>query len=459
MTDSYFSEFLAKLASSKISYTNNICNYKDSSDVLISFSFEVKADQVILPAREGEYISDTYNLPTSFDYSLTYPGTASTCSIVLMMGNGGIFIGGKPNNSFTKIKVRRLQERFLKIEFISTDHDFIFLPFEGSWESRINDYRSFYGIETREFNIKDPKFLLQIGTIAPDSKPNFRSFSDLKRVVDKFVSAVGEGHIIHFFGTDSAGFDRMFPRYEISNDLGGESEFVKLLEYIHTLNLKTSHHFIPRIADYNWVKENPKFRDALIYTDNYKNVPIVELYKSHPFYVMNPNDPLWFSQCLNTVKRLHSYGVDFVQLDQFTYQRNFYDSKQPIIKGYEALVNEVEKCEINYWLEGVCDTFDPKGLNFSQILVRNTPHLWDNFELRRGYPFGSSYPSFFTKLYPSRNYSYQLITENKSVESYKQNLAIAKEINASVYDFQMDYYGETYDKLLDDLLIMISSNR
>ncbi|MBI2357041.1 hypothetical protein HYV12_03270 [Candidatus Dojkabacteria bacterium] len=427
-------------------------------DEQTTFSFCIDLEAIIWPSKEGEFIKDITSLPTKFSYSLSYPGTASTKSLVLFTkGNDGIFIGGKPTEKFCKLSIRRIEGNQVEITITSCEHDFIFIPFVGDWKNAIKTYKDFYGIVPEvATNFDTPKYLLQIGVIAPDGVPKFKKFSDLNYIVDKYAEHVGHGHIVHFFGTDPSGFDRMFPRYEIAEDLGGEEGFRELLEYIHSKGLFTSHHFIPRIADYDWVKENPEFYDATIKSNGLESTPVVELYKAHPFYVMNPNNEKWYSKCIETIKRLHSYGVDYVQLDQFTYQRNFYNKDTPVALGYKKMVEEVEKLGINYWLEGVNDLFNPKGKSFSQILVRNIPNVWDDFELRRGYLYGESYPDFFTSLYPNRNYSYQLITEDKSIESFNKNFEVARMINAKIYDFQMDYYGLGYDNLLNQVIERVS---
>lgn len=452
------STVIKEVQSEEIEGIQNGYHVRKITPELSTFKFTAEVTSLIWPSREGEMIENIGNLPTHFSYSLSYPGTASTKSIVLFARpDMGIFIGGKPTDNYCKLRIKRIGENKVEISFESTEHDFVTIPFKANWKDAVVQYKEFYGIIDGENIETKPKLLLQIGAIAPECTPKFKDFNDLRIVVDKFHDAFGEGNIVHLFGTDSAGFDRMFPRFNMSADVGGEEKVREFLEYVHDKNLLTSHHFIPRIADYDWVMQNPEFKECVITGVNHENVGVVELYKGHPFYVMNINHPRWFDKCLETIERIHGLGFDYVQLDQFSYQRTFFDKSAPLANGYKRLIEAVEKKGINYWLEGVNDIYHPKGMNFGQILVRNTPNLWDDFEQRRGYPFGRSYPEFYTSIYPNDNYSYQIVTENKSLENTIENLNVAKSIKAKVYDLQMDYYGESYMELLTKTIELLNS--
>lgn len=426
-----------------------------SKDIIL----KVKMEKLILPAREGEFIKDINCLPTNFCYKLTYPGTASTkCMVLYTSDKEGIFIGGKPTTEYAQMTFRRNGADRLEIIIRSTENDLLFLPFRGDWKKKIKIYKKFYNldVEKKEKKVQEPRYQLQMGIKNPLGYSFIKDFNDLREPIDYFHKRLGDGHIIHFFGANQAGFDRMYPRLEIATDLGGEKSLEELLSYIKKLHLLSSHHFNPRIADYEWIKKNPEYKTAIIRDDT--DTPIVELYKGHPFYVMNPNDKKWFDICLKTIKRLHNLGFDYIQLDQFTYQRNFYIRNKPIQDGYLKMVKEVCNNKINIWLEGVGDLFHLNGKDHSQILVRDRPQFWGDFELRRGYPYGCSYPDFYMNLYPESNISYQVMTENKSVKSFKKKLCIAKKIKAMVYDLQMDFYNEEYMDLLKDVVQKILNN-
>jgi hypothetical protein len=451
-------DIINQLQGEKIEQITNGYHITKATSTPSEIKFTTRVITLIWPSKEGEIIENIENLPTNFSYSLSYPGTASTKSIVLYETvNKGIFIGSKPTESFCKLKITRVGHNKVKVSFESTEHDFIAIPFEIDWKQAIPAYKKYYRIIDMNYQKSEPKILLQIGAIAPECQPRFSNFNDLRIVVDKFHNAFGSNNIIHLFGTDSAGFDRMYPQYNISPELGGEASLKTFLEYVHSKGMMTSHHFIPRIADYDWVTQNPDFKESIVTGINHENVPMVELYKGHPFYIMNINHQKWFDICLKTVKRLHGLGFDYVQLDQICYQRTFYNPDLPFAVGYKKLIKSVESKGINYWLEGISDIYRPRGKDFGQILIRNTPNLWEDFEQRRGYPFGRSYPEFYTSIYPNDNYSYQIITENKSLENVTENLAIAQKINAKVYDLQMDYFSEKYMDLLTDTIKLLHS--
>ena len=84
------------------------------------------------------------------------------------------------------------------------------------------------------------------------------------KIIELFYKYFGKGNIVHFFGTNKNGFDRMYPDYTIDPALGGEKSLLSLIEKTKALNLLISHHYNPRIADTNWLKLHPDFRSAII---------------------------------------------------------------------------------------------------------------------------------------------------------------------------------------------------
>lgn len=428
------------------------------SSKLKTINFQLSVKKIIWPAREGELIEHPEALPINFDYSLSYPGTASTKSMVLFTNDQkGIFIGGKPTEEYAKIKIRKIKSNKVKITYESREHNLIFIPFKNNnWVQAIKIYKKHYKIHDKQKNSETnskPKFMLQIGVNPPNQKAPIRDFLDLKNPIDYFASKIGTNHIIHFYGTDGAGFDRMDPRFEMDPKLGGNRSMRKLLKYIKQKGFLTSVHYNPRLADYDWIRNNPKYKLAII--KNEKNYPICEIYNGHPLYIMNPNNSLWFEKCMSVVKNLRKIGFDYIQTDQFSYQRCFYLTDKPFIRGYKQLVKELERLGINYWLEGVNDQFHPNGISYSQILVRIISRLWDDYELRRGYPFGKSFPKFYTSIYPNDNYAYQVLKEDRDCKKIKDNLRIAKQVKAMVYDLQMDFFNKDYVVLLKKVVNMI----
>lgn len=377
---------------------------------LTQISFEIEVTKIIFPLREGEIIKNIEKLPIDKEYSLSYPGTASTKSMVLFSENKkGIFVGGEPSYEFTKIKIRRKKGKKLIISYNSNNHKLYFIHFKHNWKIAANQYKKIIGLEENKKIKRKPKYFLQIGIKNSSCECGIKNFLDLKNLIDYFHSKAGSGHIIHFFGTNKNGFDRMLPDYSIDPKLGGKKSFKNLITYIKKKGLLTSHHYNPRIADKNWIEKNIAYTPAIL---KYKSGnPIIELYKGHRNYVMNPNNESWFNKCMKNVKYLKSIGFDYIQLDQFAYQRNFYNKEKPIQLGYKKMIEEFDKLKIKTWLEGVSDIFKLKKDNFYQILNRDNAQVWDDHESRRGYPYGKSCPDFFIHLFPNAEISYQLITE------------------------------------------------
>ena len=48
---------------------------------------------------------------------------------------------------------------------------------------------------------------------------------------------------------------------------------------------------------------------------------VTEPYKDHTHFVMNPNHKAWFDRCFETIDYLFGLGFDYIEIDQFTYQR------------------------------------------------------------------------------------------------------------------------------------------
>lgn len=420
-------------------------------------SFEMRVSKLIFPLREGEFIKDIHKLPVGKEYSLSYPGTASTKTMVLFEpeNNGGIFIGGGPTFEFAKIKIKRINGQKLLITYYSPEHTLYFINFNNGWRLAADQYKDMLGLETDKRIKRKPKYFLQIGVKDTDKTCHIKHFSDLKPLVDYFHKELGPGHIIHFFGTTEYGYDRMAPDYTIDPGLGGKEAFIELVKYIQQKGFLTSHHYNPRIADNNWVRKHPEYKKAVVMKKG--DGPVIEEYKGQDHYFMNPNNDLWFNRCMETVKYLKSIGFDYIQLDQFTYQRNFYNSDKPIQLGYKKMIEEFYKLDIKFWLEGLSDIHLIEEGNFYQILTRNIPQVWEDNESRRGYPHGVSYPAFFMYLYPNIEVSFQLVTEKNSLTHFERRLNLARKINTCVYDLQMTFYGEKYMEFLKKLINKIKT--
>jgi LacI family transcriptional regulator len=409
---------------------------------------EMPLKKAIFPNREGEYIADAMTLPENFDYSLSYPGNASSKSMVLFLDEDkGIFIGGKPTPEFSQISVRRIRGNVTEVRFDSREHNFVVLPFEGNWKKVVPTWREVFGIAVQDpIDLSDIKYMLQIGIRKPNKNCYIEHFDELLEPVRYFYEKIGGGHIMHFYGANQAGFDRMYPRLRIDPILGDEDGLRAVLDEIHEMDMLTSHHFNPRLADYNWVLQNRKLRDAIVRND--EGHFVIEDYGGHPFYLMDPNHPLWFEQCMDAITRMHSYGFDYVQLDQFTQQHNFYREEKPMHAGYLKMVEEVNRLGIGYWLEGMSDLHPPTGMAFSQILVRKGYQFWKNGEPAKGYLFGESFPEFFTTLMPNYRLSYRIMAHGRETDDIQRNLITAKKIHATIYDLQLDYFDQDYMRLL-----------
>ncbi|MCK4386634.1 MAG: hypothetical protein KAV41_00920 [Candidatus Pacebacteria bacterium] len=416
--------------------------------VLTKLSFEIDARAIIVPTREGEFIKDTRNFFENEEYSLSYPGTASMKHLVIFSPNGGgIFIGGIPTYKFAKIKVKKIGKQKLLITYNSTEHKLYFLHFKKDWRERADTFKRIMHLDEKYTNERQtPKIFLQIGIKDSFGNCGIKHFSELKEIIDYACDELGDRLIIHFYGTNTAGFDRMFPNYAINPDLGGKESLTELVAYIKEKGLLTSHHYNPRIADTDWLKQNADYIPAIVlYKDG---SPIIEKYKKHTHFVMNPNNEHWFKRCVENIDYLKSIGFDYIQLDQFTYQRNFYNPEKALQLGYKRMMEECDARGIRYWLEGVSDIHKLYNENFYQILTRDSHRVWDDDENRRGYPYGKSYPEFFMFFYPNAKVSYQLVTENNNLETFEDKLKVARSLDISIYGIQMMYYCKHYKPLL-----------
>ncbi len=425
---------------------------------LTPLSFKIRIDKLIFPLREGEFIKDIHKLPINKEYSLSYPGTASTKTMVLFKpnNNGGVFIGGEPTFQFAKIKIKRLHGNKMLITYNSPEHKLYFINFNNGWRLAADQYKKLLGLEEDKKIKRKPKYFLQIGVKDTNKNCDIKHFSELKPLIDYFHKELGSNHIIHFFGTTKYGYDRMAPDFTIDPELGGKKAFAELIKYIKQKGFLTSHHYNPRIADSDWIKKFPEYKKAAIIKKG--KIPVIEEYKGQNHYFMNPNNKKWYNRCMETVKYLKSIGFDYIQLDQFTYQRNFYNSKKPIQLGYKKMIEDFYKLNINFWLEGLSDIHTIKEGNFYQILTRDIPQVWEDNENRRGYPYGVSYPSFFMYLFPNIEVSFQLITEKNNLANFERRLNLAKKINTSIYDLQMTFYNEKYMKTLNKLIEKIKKH-
>ncbi len=415
---------------------------------LTKLSFEIDARAIIFPTREGEFIKDTRNFFENEEYSLSYPGTASMKHMVIFSPNGGgVFIGGIPTYKFAKIKVKKIGKQKLLITYNSTEHKLYFLHFEKDWKTVAQIFKQTLHLgEKTPSTQQEPQIFLQIGIKDSFGNCGIKHFSELKEIIDYACDELGNRLIIHFYGTNTAGFDRMFPDYTIDPALGGKEALAELLAFIKGKGVLTSHHYNPRIADTHWIQKNTDYIPAIVLRKN--GSPIVEKYKGHEHFVMNPNNEHWFKRCVENIDYLQSIGFDYIQLDQFTYQRNFHNPEKALQLGYKRMMEECDARNIKYWLEGVSDIHKLYNGNFYQILTRDSHRVWDDDENRRGYPYGKSYPEFFMYFYPNAKVSYQLVTENNNLETFEEKLKVARALDVSIYGIQMIFYNKNYKPLL-----------
>jgi hypothetical protein len=338
---------------------------------------------------------------------------------------------------------------FFHLSFVSEDHNYYLIPFASDWKEAVDKYKKQVGIEKQSIPVRKPKYLLQLGVIKPNGEVYIRNLEELVPVIELFHEHFGEGHIIHFFGTNKDGFDRMFPDYTIAPALGGEKSFSKLLQKIKSLNLLSSHHYNPRLADTNWIKLNPSYKQAIVKSNGKE---IIEPYAGHLHYVMNLNDEKWYARCFETIDYLADLGFDYLEIDQFVYQRNFYNEEKPLAFGYTRMVEDFIRQGLKFWVEGLSDVFRiPEG-NFYQILIRDRSQLCEDGENRRGYPYGRTFADFFMYLWPDTEVSYQIFTEHKLFEKIEERINTARDINTAVYDIELGFYDGFYENNLKRLI-------
>lgn len=433
----------------------NIIKMKSTRQELHEINIKCNPEKIIFPLREGELIEQPGSIPIGTSYSLSYPGTASTKCVVIFQDEVNFFIGGIPSYEYTKIFLQKINLNQFNLKFLSKDHEYYLIPFKKDWREALQPYKKLLKVKENLTRTRMPRFMLQLGVKDSNGKVYIKNFLELYPVIELFHRHFGDGHLIHFFGTNKDGYDRMFPDYTLDPDLGGEKAFTQLLNRVKSLNLLTSHHYNPRIADTNWIAQNPEYREAIVL---HEGVEVKEPYKGHLHYVMNLNHDLWFNRCLETVNYLANLGFDYLEIDQFTYQRNFYHPGKPLALGYQKLVDKFIELGINFWLEGVSDIFRIPPGNFYQILIRDNSQLWEDGENRRGYPYGRSFAEFFMSLYPDSEVSYQIFTENKLFDKIEERLHIARKINAAVYDIELGFYDSNYVPNLKNIIQILKEH-
>ncbi len=420
---------------------NDYVKIEARSSALEEVVLQCRPTKIIFPLREGELIEDLSTFSTDVEYALTYPGTASTKCIVIYQNDYNFFLGGIPSYEYTRISLRRVDATTFQLTLVSKEHEYFLIPFDQRWQDAADRYKGLLGGESQAVAPRTPRFLVQLGVKDPYGNVHIKDFEELLPVIARIRDYFGAGHLVHFFGTNQAGFDRMFPDYTIDPELGGEKALSELIAYAKSLNLLTSHHYNPRIADADWVERHRSYERAMVHRNG---EAVTERYKDHPHYVMNLNDPEWFARCFETIHYLADLGFDYLEIDQFTYQRNFYHADQPLAQGYKHMVDEFIRLGYRFWLEGVSDIFRVPSGNFYQILIRDRAQLWDDGENRRGYPYGRTFAEFFMYLWPDSEVSYQLFTENKSFDRLEERMTQARAIHAAVYDLELGFYDQDY---------------
>lgn len=425
------------------------------SDDLTRVSFGIRPIQLILPLREGELIEQPGRIPANQAYSLSYPGTASSKCMVIYQEDVNFFIGGMPSYEFTRIALQRLNEAEFELSYSSKEHDYYLIPFDKDWREAADIFKTILGTQDVTASERVPKYLLQLGVIRPDKETHVRNFEEFLPIVELFHEHFGDGHIIHFFGTNKDGYDRMFPDYTIDPALGGEKALSTVLQEIKSRNLFSSQHYNPRLADTDWIRQNPDYRCGIVRNNGEE---VIEPYAGQYHYVMNLNDEKWYRRSMETVDYLIDVGFDYLEIDQFVYQRNFYHPDKPLALGYKRMLEDFQQRNQKYWVEGLSDIFRLPPGNFCQILIRDRSQLWENGENRRGYPYGRTYADFFMYLWPDTEVSYQIFTEHKLFDKIDERFIKAKEINAAVYDIELGFYDESYIPNLKRLIKVLGQH-
>jgi len=412
--------------------------------------------RVILPVREGERISKLNRLSLYRQYKLSYPGTASTkCMVVFNGGQRGFVVGSEPSLDWAELKILNIDDNKFMITFLQDRRNLYFLPFHGRWQTAVRRFRKLtFPSDQAQASHKifdRPLFLLQMGIRDSDGFAYIRKFSDLRPQIAKLHRKLGEGHIIHLFGTNEAGFDRMLPDFSIDQQLGGRRELAKLVDDIHSLGLLSSHHFNPRIASLDWMKSHPEYHEARLL--NPDGNPWIEFYKGNEYYVMNPSHDRWLSYCLNVIRDLKSIGFDYLELDQIAYQRNLANRENNIGEGFQRMIELAAEEGVYLWVEGVSDIYKLPPNAFFQILPRHRFQIWwETQENRRGYPYGVSYPQFYRCLMPDSPISCQIVTEKCDLSDIPRRLTLARRLGAVVLDLELGFVDRNYKERLDSTL-------
>ncbi len=414
-----------------------------------------KPSSLIFPTREGEYISNVRKLLPYQTYKLSYPGTASSkCVLVFTQQGGGFLIGAKPSLNWAMLSLTRIEEKDFILNFLQQEENIYLFPFSQKWETAVRKFRNLFlsSQPKKAFHkiLNQPRFFLQMGVRDFFGKSYLKGFSDLFPLIKLFREKLGEGNFVHLFGTNAAGFDRMFPDFSIDPKLGGKAGLRRLINKVHSLGLYASHHFTPRIADIHWIDKHPDYKEAVV--TNYKGNPWVEFYKNNVYFVMDPNHEKWQNHCLKVIEYLKSIGFDYVQLDQIAYQRNLPTKEGGFGPGYQKLIDLTAKKGIKFWVEGVSDIYKLPSDCYFQILPRDRIEMWETGENRRGYPYGTPFTLFYRQLMPKIPVSYQIATEKYKSNIVGKRLEIAKKIKANIYELELGFVDKTYNLRLKKTL-------
>ena len=426
-------------------------------DRVEKITFECNLTRIIFPNRAGELIEDIGSLPKNFNYSLTYPGTASTKSMVLYFGeNEGLFIGAKMSAEFARIDIRKIYGSRCQITFQSKDNQLLFLPFQGSWKQVLPFFRDYYSIPSSSIPYKQRTYLFQIGIRSPEGYSELSHFSQLIEPLRLIARRYGHGHIIHFYGVTQTGYLRGWPDYTLSKEQGGERAFRNTIKALQSLGFRVSTHYNPRLADYDWVQQNKVFRSDIVRDD--RDHPVIETVDGHPYYVMNPTSRRWFDKCLTGITEMHKMGFDLIQLAQFTHSPNFRTRSDVIHEAYHRLTDIMHQQGIQYWISGLSDLYSSGWAEFTQYLRKPGQMVFANGE-PRGIPiYGTSFPEFFTSLFPDVKLAYPVLSEEENWEEFDNNFTAAKDIRADVYDIQIGYYRKNFQMDIQKVIDMIDRN-
>ena len=401
---------------------------------------------LIFPTREGEFITSPKKIPIYQSYHLSYPGTASTkCIVVFLKNDLGFVLGAEPSLDYAKLSLTHLSEDIFIYNLLQNMNSLYLIPFHRDWEAAVKEFANIFELHKLKVNNKllnKPRFLLQMGVRDFYGNAYIKDFGDLFPMISEFATSLGEGNIVHLFGTNELGFDCMFPDFTIDGSLGGESSFAELIKKIHKLGLYVSHHFNPRICDARWLHMNPKYKDCIVLTD--QGFPWVEFYKNNVYFVVNSNKEKWQEFCLGVIKKFRDLGVDYVEIDQIAYQRNLYTEEGGLGHGYQELIDATKQLGVKFWVEGVSDIYKLADDCYYQVLPRDRFQLWENGENRRGYVYGTAFTKFYRTLVPEANISFQLVTEKAKVKLLPKRLKIMKDLNVQVYDLELGFVDEKY---------------